>query len=118
MIRSGFISSVLESVRREGDGAEADEGEGEDDEPAEGLSLGQDDDQDELDRVHGRVQPILYFWVKHKSSYLFSVGVYMAITFLDNTVIEVLVCIYISISNPDTEPLTDFRFLNLIYNPL
>ena len=59
MIRSGFLSSVLECVRREGDRAEADEGEGEDDQPAEGLSLGQDDDQDELDRVHGRVQPIL-----------------------------------------------------------
>ncbi len=59
MIRSGFLSSVLECVRREGDCAEADEGEGEDDQPAEGLSLGQDDDKNELDRVHGRVQPIL-----------------------------------------------------------
>ncbi len=59
LIRSGFVSSVLECVRREGDRAEADEGEGEDDQPAEGLSLGQDDDKDELDRVHGGVQPIL-----------------------------------------------------------
>ena len=52
LIRSGLLFSVLECVGPEGDCAEADEGEGENDQPAERLSLGQDDDQDELDRVH------------------------------------------------------------------
>ena len=50
---------VLEGVGREGDGPEADECEGKDDEPAEGLHFRKSDDEDELEAVHGRVESVL-----------------------------------------------------------
>ena len=49
------LLSVDESVAVVEDGADDDEQEGADDEPSERLDLGQDDHQDELDRVHQRV---------------------------------------------------------------
>ena len=50
---------VLAGVDVVADRSEANEGEGADDQPAEGLHVGQDDDQDELQGVHGGVEAVL-----------------------------------------------------------
>ena len=43
-------------IDSEGDGGKADGDEGEDDEVAEGLDVGQDDDEGELEHVHQHVE--------------------------------------------------------------
>ena len=45
----------------EGDGPEGDEGEGEDDEPAERFDFRQQNDQNKFDRVHQGIQTTLHY---------------------------------------------------------
>ena len=50
---------ILERVRKERNGTEADEGKGDNDEPAEGFHFRQNDDENKLEGAHGRVKTIL-----------------------------------------------------------
>ena len=54
-----MLFSVLDNVGRVEDTSEANEGKGDDDQPAKSFSLGQNNDKHKFDGVHQRVQAVL-----------------------------------------------------------
>ena len=68
-----WFFSDLDDVGCVEDSPEANESEGDDDEPAESFSLGQHDDKQKFDRVHERIKSVLERTIFLKVSTVFKI---------------------------------------------